>query len=154
MSEQPETRERLAPTPGQTVGPFFAYGVEYPKMSQVVFPHSPGSIVLRGTVTDGNGQAIPDAFIEIFSADTDGSVPRARGAFRRDDHTFTGFGRTFTTDDGLIGARLGDIGGTLRDAHVRDHTRSARLDASQGLPWEQVCPTPWRGRNDDIHAAR
>ncbi|ANG84218.1 protocatechuate 3,4-dioxygenase subunit alpha [Microbacterium aurantiacum] len=100
MSEQPETRERLAPTPGQTVGPFFAYGVEYPKMSQVVFPHSPGSIVLRGTVTDGNGQAIPDAFIEIFSADTDGSVPRARGAFRRDDHTFTGFGRTFTTDDG------------------------------------------------------
>ncbi|WP_439592932.1 protocatechuate 3,4-dioxygenase subunit alpha [Microbacterium sp.] len=88
------------PTPGQTVGPFFAYGVEYPKMHEVVFPHSPGAIVLGGTITDGAGNAIPDAFVEIFGADADGTVPRARGAFRRDDHTFTGFGRAFTNDDG------------------------------------------------------
>jgi protocatechuate 3,4-dioxygenase alpha subunit len=88
------------PTPGQTVGPFFAYGVEYPKMHEVAFPHSPGAIVLGGTVRDGAGNAIPDAFIEIFGADADGAVPRARGAFRRDDHTFTGFGRAFTNDDG------------------------------------------------------
>ncbi|MFD4960205.1 protocatechuate 3,4-dioxygenase subunit alpha [Microbacterium sp. NPDC058389] len=88
------------PTPGQTVGPFFAYGVEYPKMNQVASPHAPGAILLRGTVYDGAGSPIPDAFVEIFGADTDGSVPRARGAFRRDDHTFTGFGRAFTDDEG------------------------------------------------------
>lgn len=88
------------PTPGQTVGPFFAYGVEYPKMHEVVFPHSAGAILLSGTVRDGAGNPVPDAFIEIFSADADGRVPRARGAFRRDDHTFTGFGRAFTNDDG------------------------------------------------------
>jgi len=88
------------PTPGQTVGPFFAYGVEYPKMHQVAFPHSPGAILLAGTVRDGAGSPIPDAFLEIFGADADGTVPRARGAFRRDDHTFTGFGRAFTDDDG------------------------------------------------------
>jgi len=88
------------PTPGQTVGPFFAYGVEYPKMHQVAFPHSPGAILLAGTVHDGAGSPIPDAFLEIFGADADGTVPRARGAFRRDDHTFTGFGRAFTNDDG------------------------------------------------------
>lgn len=88
------------PTPGQTVGPFFAYGVEFPKMHEVVFPHSPGAVLLGGTVRDGAGQPVPDAFIEIFGADADGSVPRARGAFRRDDHTFTGFGRAFTNDDG------------------------------------------------------
>lgn len=87
-------------TPGQTVGPFFAYGVEYPKMHEVAFPHSPGAILLAGTVRDGAGDPIPDAFIEIFGADADGSVPRARGAFRRDDHTFTGFGRAFTDDEG------------------------------------------------------
>jgi protocatechuate 3,4-dioxygenase alpha subunit len=90
----------LPPTPGQTVGPFFAYGLEYPNMHQVVHPHSPGSIVLEGTVYDGAGQPIPDALIEIWGADQDGTISRARGAFRRDDHTFTGFGRAATTDDG------------------------------------------------------
>lgn len=88
------------PTPGQTVGPFFAYGVEYPKMHEIAFPHSPGAVLLGGTVRDGAGHPIPDAFIEIFGADADGSVPRARGSFRRDDHTFTGFGRAFTNDEG------------------------------------------------------
>jgi len=89
-----------SPTPGQTVGPFFAYGLEFPKQHEVVFPHSPGAIVLGGTVYDGAGAPIPDAAVEIFGADIDGSVPRARGAFRRDDHTFTGFGRAFTDDEG------------------------------------------------------
>lgn len=87
-------------TPGQTVGPFFAYGVEYPKMHEVASPYSPGAILLSGIVRDGAGQPVPDAFIEIFGADADGTVPRARGAFRRDDHTFTGFGRAFTNDEG------------------------------------------------------
>jgi protocatechuate 3,4-dioxygenase alpha subunit len=95
-----DTREKLAPTPGQTVGPFFAFGLEYPKQHEVVFPHSPGAIVLGGAVLDGEGNAIPDAVIEIFGADSDGTVSRARGSLRRDDHTFTGFGRCSTTDDG------------------------------------------------------
>lgn len=69
-------------------------------MHEVVFPHSPGAIILGGTVYDGAGAPVPDAVVEIFGADADGSVPRARGARRRDDHTFTGFGRAFTDDDG------------------------------------------------------
>ena len=88
------------PTPGQTVGPFFAYGVEFPAMQQVAFPHSPGAILLGGAVYDGDGNPIPDAFVEIWGADADGSIPRARGSFRRDGHTFTGFGRAFTDDEG------------------------------------------------------
>jgi protocatechuate 3,4-dioxygenase alpha subunit len=87
-------------SPGQTVGPFFAFGLDYPKKHEVVFPHSPGAIVVGGTVLDGAGAPIPDAVIEIFGADSDGTVPRSRGALRRDDHTFTGFGRAATTDDG------------------------------------------------------
>jgi len=90
----------LGATPGQTVGPFFAYGTIYPKMHEVAHPFSPGAVVLGGTVYDGSGAPIPDAMIEIFGADSDGTVPRARGALRRDDHTFTGFGRSFTTDEG------------------------------------------------------
>ncbi|QIK63636.1 protocatechuate 3,4-dioxygenase subunit alpha [Leucobacter viscericola] len=87
-------------TPGQTVGPFFAYGTTFPKKHEVAFPHSPGAIVLGGTVYDGAGNPIPDSMIEIFAADADGSVSRARGTFKRDDHTFTGFGRAFTSDEG------------------------------------------------------
>ena len=90
----------LQATPGQTVGPFFAYGTVFPKMHEVAHPHSPGAVVLGGTVFDGAGQPIPDSMVEIWGADTDGTVSRARGSFRRDDHTFTGFGRSFTTDEG------------------------------------------------------
>lgn len=93
----PKTHEA---TGGQTVGPFFAFGLDYPKKHEVVFPHSPGAIVLGGTVFDGAGAPIPDAVVEIWSADENGEIPRAHGAFRRDDHSFTGFGRAATTDVG------------------------------------------------------
>jgi protocatechuate 3,4-dioxygenase alpha subunit len=104
-AHQPRRRRELGerthePTGGQTVGPFFAFGLDYAKKHEVVHPHSPGSIVLGGTVYDGAGAPIPDAVIEIWSADENGDIPRARGAFRRDDHTFTGFGRAATTDEG------------------------------------------------------
>jgi len=105
MSETTQTRARrgeapLEATAGQTIGPFFAFGLKYDKMHEVVFPHTPGALVLGGTVFDGAGAPIPDACVEIWQADADGSIPRARGARRRDDHTFTGFGRSFTTDEG------------------------------------------------------
>ena len=105
MSETTDTRRRrgdapLEATAGQTIGPFFAFGLQYPKMHEVAFPHSPGAIVLGGTLRDGAGAPIPDACLEIWGADGDGTVSRAKGARRRDDHTFTGFGRAFTTDEG------------------------------------------------------
>ncbi|MFB2585116.1 protocatechuate 3,4-dioxygenase subunit alpha [Herbiconiux liukaitaii] len=97
MTVPPRT---LRATPGQTVGPFFAYGVGYERMHQVVSPYAPGAVLLGGTIRDGLGAPVPDAFVEIFGADENGHVPRERGAFRRDDHTFTGFGRAFTNDEG------------------------------------------------------
>ncbi|QJU55657.1 protocatechuate 3,4-dioxygenase subunit alpha [Herbiconiux sp. KACC 21604] len=97
MAVPPRT---LRATPGQTVGPFFAYGVGYDRMHQVAHPHAPGTVLLGGTVYDGAGDPVPDAFVEIFGADSDGRVPHSRGAFRRDDHTFTGFGRAFTDGEG------------------------------------------------------
>ena len=35
-----------------------------------------------------------------LGATPEGTVPTARGSFRRDDHSFTGFGRAATTDEG------------------------------------------------------
>ncbi len=88
------------PTPGQTVGPFFALGLDFDRMAEVAHPFSPDAITLSGTITDGDGVPVPDAVIEIFGANTDGTVPRARGSFRRDGRTFTGFGRAATDDEG------------------------------------------------------
>jgi protocatechuate 3,4-dioxygenase alpha subunit len=90
----------LLPTPGQTVGPFFRFGVEYVGENQVVHPYSPGSVLLFGTVYDGAGEVIPDAMVEIWAADADGTVPTGEGARQRTSHLFSGFGRSQTTGAG------------------------------------------------------
>ena len=90
----------LLGTPGQTVGPFFRYGLEFDGGTDLVPPHSPGAIRLTGTVRDGAGEPIPDALIEIWQASADGSIPSAEGSLR-DRDGFTGFGRAHLTDDGV-----------------------------------------------------
>jgi protocatechuate 3,4-dioxygenase, alpha subunit len=90
----------LTPTPGQTVGPFYAYALCYPGDSQLVPPGTPGALRLHGTVRDGHGAAVPDALLEIRQADPTGSVPAVAGSFRRDGHTFTGWGRCGTDPAG------------------------------------------------------
>jgi protocatechuate 3,4-dioxygenase alpha subunit len=93
----------LPPTPGQTVGPFFHYALPYDGDRDLVAPGSAGAIRLRGTVYDGAGTPIPDALIEIWQADPDGSVVQQPGSLRRDGWTFTGFGRASTARDGTYG---------------------------------------------------
>lgn len=90
----------LRPTAGQTVGPFFGYGLPYDGGPEVVHPYSPGAILLEGTVYDGAGDPIPDSLVEIWQADSDGRIPEAGGSLHRDHHTFTGFGRAATSADG------------------------------------------------------
>jgi len=92
--------ERIPGTAGQTIGPFFGFGLPYPLDNEVASPWSPGAVVLTGTVFQGDGTPIPDALVEIWQADTDGTIPRLRGSLNRDKYGFTGFGRTGTSDDG------------------------------------------------------
>ncbi|OJX65243.1 MAG: protocatechuate 3,4-dioxygenase subunit alpha [Micrococcales bacterium 73-13] len=92
--------QRIPATGGQTVGPFFGFGLPYEHGNEIAHPWSPGAIVLSGAVYQGDGNPIPDAMLEIWQADSDGSIPQARGSLHRDGHAFTGFGRTGTTDEG------------------------------------------------------
>jgi protocatechuate 3,4-dioxygenase alpha subunit len=80
-------------TPSQTVGPFFGYALPYEKGWELVPPHHPEAIRLHGTVFDGNGDVVPDAILEIWQADSAGTMSRGRGSLERDGYTFTGFGR-------------------------------------------------------------
>jgi len=89
-----------APTPGQTVGPFYGYALPYDGDSELVPAGRADAIRLHGTVTDGAGAPVPDALLEIWQADADGAVAARPGSLRRDGWTFTGWGRCATLDDG------------------------------------------------------
>ncbi len=91
----------LGATPGQTVGPFFRYGLEVADGAELVAPGSPGAIRLSGTVYDGDGVPVPDALIEIWHADSAGTIPSVEGSLRREvADGFTGFGRAHVDADG------------------------------------------------------
>ncbi|HET7196405.1 MAG TPA: carboxypeptidase regulatory-like domain-containing protein [Nocardioides sp.] len=55
----------LAPTPGQTVGPFFSFALAREGYADLVSPGHPDAITLRGQVLDGAGEPVPDALVEL-----------------------------------------------------------------------------------------
>lgn len=85
-----------APTPGQTIGPFFGYSLPYAGGPDLVPPAYPGAVRLHGLVLDGAGGPVPDALVEIWQCAPDGSVVQQPGSLRRDGWTFTGWGRSAT----------------------------------------------------------
>jgi protocatechuate 3,4-dioxygenase alpha subunit len=90
----------LAPTPGQTVGPFFGYALPYDDGPALVPPGRADAVQLHGRVLDGAGDPVPDALLELWQADADGVIPQQPGSWKRDGFTFTGWGRAATDDDG------------------------------------------------------
>lgn len=60
---------RLEPTPSQTVGPFFAFGLTERIANDVVAADDPRALELTGIVFDGAGTPIPDAMVEIWAPD-------------------------------------------------------------------------------------
>jgi protocatechuate 3,4-dioxygenase, alpha subunit len=91
----------LGLTPSQTVGPFFAIGLPWAAGPHAVPEGTPGAVWLRGTVTDGAGEPVPDAMIETWQADPSGVYhhpddPRA-GTATAD---FRGFARCGTDAEG------------------------------------------------------
>ncbi len=98
----------LKQTPSQTVGPFFAYGLTPEQYGYAFTSIAGGSLAqsdtegerirIEGRVFDGKGEAIGDAMIEIWQADSMGRYahpvdPRGSNA------SFSGFGRFGTGSD-------------------------------------------------------
>jgi protocatechuate 3,4-dioxygenase, alpha subunit len=107
-------------TPSQTVGPFFAYGLtpdgrcEWDPNGQyswketvgdnLVTPDATGErIRITGRVTDGDGQPINDALIEIWQADAQGRYTHPRDNRALPNAAFKGFGRSATDKNGEYG---------------------------------------------------
>ncbi|WP_405514651.1 protocatechuate 3,4-dioxygenase subunit alpha [Streptomyces canus] len=111
-TSRPET---VLPTPSHTVGPFYGHALPFPGGGDIAPIGHPDTIVLQGRITDGEGNPLPDAFVELWSADPDGNVPQADGSIRRDPASggylgrngveFTGWGRIQTDANGHWTAR-------------------------------------------------
>ncbi|MGH9246701.1 MAG: protocatechuate 3,4-dioxygenase subunit alpha [Acidimicrobiales bacterium] len=111
-------------TPSQTIGPFFHLLVE-PGRERVAPPDHPDAMRLEGRVTDGAGEPVADALLEIWHADPAGRYahpddPRAREC----DPRFTGYARAATDPNGqyrFVTVRPGPVpapGGGAHAPHV------------------------------------
>jgi protocatechuate 3,4-dioxygenase alpha subunit len=90
-----DQKTRLILTGSQTVGPFFKYGLAWPK-GEHAFPESaPGrAVTLTGKVIEGSGKAIEDALIEFWQADAGGQFGAATPG------SCAGFARVATDAEG------------------------------------------------------
>ena len=91
----------LQVTPSQTIGPFFSIGLTWEDGAFAVPEGTDGAFWIRGRVTDGDGEPVPDAVVETWQADPDGRYshpddPRADGV------DFRGFARAPTDRDGTF----------------------------------------------------
>jgi len=91
----------LPRSPSQTIGPYLSLGMPWADGPFVVPQGMPGSIWIRGRVTDGAGDPVPDGMIETWQADAIGRFnhpddPRGPG----DEPGFRAFGRCLTDDAG------------------------------------------------------
>ena len=94
-------RGSLPPTPSQTVGPYFGFGLTWEDGPLVVAEGTQGAIRLEGVLLDGAGKPVPDGLIETWQADADGRFAHPddpRGAVAWEG--FRGFGRCATDATG------------------------------------------------------
>lgn len=91
-----ELSQQVAPTPGQTVGPFFGFSLPYQGGPHLVDPQDARAITLHGVLYDGASAPVPDGLIEIWQPDAAGEIVAQPGSLARDHRTFTGFGRSAT----------------------------------------------------------
>jgi protocatechuate 3,4-dioxygenase alpha subunit len=154
-------------TPGQTVGPFFAFGLEYDGGPAMVAEDHPGAVRLRGRVTDGEGAPVPDALVEIWQADAEGRVPQTAGSLRRDAATFTGWGGCGTRQDGTFAfttvepgpagpgaARFFAVTLFARGLLHRLHTRAYLPDEDGAVPTDSLLDRLDPARRDTLVVRR
>jgi len=90
----------LTPTPSQTVGPYLHLGLtDARSISRIANDGARGErLWLTFRLLDGDGVLVPDALIELWQADSDGTYGHAGG--NADGAAFDGFGRLATAEDG------------------------------------------------------
>ena len=93
-----------APTPSQTVGPFFAFGLCVRSQHELVDADVPEAVCIAGRVLDGEGEPVPDAMVEIWQADAQGSYGPGFGWARSGTNERGGYGFVTIKPGGVPGA--------------------------------------------------
>jgi protocatechuate 3,4-dioxygenase alpha subunit len=113
------------PTSSQTVGPFFHLGMAYLERENLVAEGIAGErVTIRGRVLDGDGNAVPDAVVEIWQADSAGRYPGEVSRQNSAAPRFLGFGRVETDDKGAFSfttikpGRVPSEDGSLQAPHI------------------------------------
>jgi protocatechuate 3,4-dioxygenase, alpha subunit len=116
----------LAPTPSQTVGPFFIIGLPDEGRAELVSPDDGDAVRLWGTVFDGTGEPVDDALVEIWQANRAGRYAHPEDT-REDiplEDGFRGFGRCATDLQGryeFVTVKPGQVpgpGGSVQAPHI------------------------------------
>ncbi len=113
-------------TPSQTVGPFFALGMNRMLVADLAGPGVEGKkITIRGRVLDADGRPVPDAVIETWQANAHGKYAHSEDVQAKPlQPGFTGFGRVATDDEGafalttIMPGRVPGRGNSLQAPHI------------------------------------
>ena len=126
------------PTPWQTVGPFFHYALPYAAGPSVVGAARAGCLHPARHVYDGDGAPVPDALVEIWQADEQGSFHERPGIFEEPvADGFRGFGRCATDADGPLRVP------TVKPAACRPPTARHRRRTSRCRCSRAACCAGW-----------
>jgi len=124
--------ETVLPTPSHTVGPFYGHALPFPGGGDIAPVGHPDTIALQGYIYDGEGNPLPDAFVELWGPDPDGSLPQVDGSMRRDPASGGFLGRN--------GVEFTGWGRVQTDANGHWTTRTLRPGArGQSAPYLSVC---------------
>ena len=113
----------FTPTPSQTAGPFLHLGLtDHRSISRMAGEGVKGELIaLTVRLLDSDGDAIPDAMIELWQADSSGNYANSSHSAPR---AFNGFGRMATGEDGactfetIMPGRVPGPEGTLQAPHI------------------------------------
>jgi protocatechuate 3,4-dioxygenase, alpha subunit len=117
---------RLQATASQTVGPYFAIGLDPLLRADLAPTGVPGRrVTIAGRVLDGDGAPVTDALLELWQANADGRYAHPDDLQDRAvDPRFHGFGRVATNAAGdfrfatLVPGRVPGPGGMLQAPHI------------------------------------
>ena len=113
-------------TGSQTIGPYLHIGLTWLITDSLVAPGVQGTpVVIEGRVTDGDGEPVNDAVVEVWQANANGRYPHPEDTGTAPlEPGFTGFGRVYTDAGGLFRfttikpGRVPAPGGGLQAPHI------------------------------------
>jgi len=94
----------LQATTSQTVGPFFSIGLHWLNQNDLAAAGVSGErVTIQGRIRDGDGNGVPDAYLEIWQANAHGKYAHPEDTQKKIlEPGFSGYGRVPTDREGMF----------------------------------------------------